>query len=346
MRRFAVAVSLIALACSRSESPGVPSAKASPKPTAVGSAAPPAETPLDPLRPDHPPTLDTQRSPPAGAGDWVKAKPGFQSSRKPAERGGVEPCNTQDVDTSSFAPWTGLQQGHFTAPRENPVDETGHFDLIIHFHGDQPVLRELVASKQRFVLYTLSLDVGQNYGELVTSGGLYEAIVAGVEQGLSKRTGKPAKVGHLALSAWSAGFTGVAAVISKPGATADAAILIDGLHAARDPLSFEAQLKPFVDFGKRAAAGERFLFVTHSSIVPPGFASTTECAHYLEAELGGKPTAVRREDAAGLELIELFSKGNAHVRGYAGNDKADHCAQLFTLRDAFSALGTRWQNTH
>ena len=54
--------------------------------------------------------------------------------------------------------------------------------------------------------------------------------------------------------------------------------------------------------------------------------------------------AVRRKDALGLELIEFFTRGNFHVRGYAGNDKADHCAQLALLRDAFTALGQRWRN--
>jgi hypothetical protein len=30
------------------------------------------------------------------------------------------------------------------------------------------------------------------------------------------------------------------------------------------------------------------------------------------------------------------------VRGYAGNDKADHCAQIAILRDVYRALGQRW----
>jgi hypothetical protein len=59
--------------------------------------------------------------------------------------------------------------------------------------------------------------------------------------------------------------------------------------------------------------------------------------------LGEKPAAVRRDDRYGLELIEYFSKGDFHLRGYAGNDKADHCAQVTLLRDAYAAVGRRWQ---
>ena len=344
----ASAIALFALAtanaCSRAKVEPVPAADAKPRASALPAAPASSAAPLDPLQPDRPPTPQPER---ATAADWVKARPGFQTSRKAAARGGVEPCNTQPVDASAFEDWTPLQQGHFTAPRDNPLDAAGQFNLVIHFHGDGPVLRELVASQQRFVLYTLSLDASQSYGPLISSGGLFEAVVAGIEQSLSKRTGKAAKVGKIALCAWSIGFTGVAAMIARPNAgNIDSVILIDGLHAARDTQSFTAQLQPFVDYGKRAESGERFMFVSHSSILPPDFASTTECAHYLESALGGKPEPVHREDAAGLELIELFSRGNLHVRGYAGNDKADHCAQLFLLRDAFRALGARWRAGH
>jgi hypothetical protein len=85
------------------------------------------------------------------------------------------------------------------------------------------------------------------------------------------------------------------------------------------------------------------MFVTHSSIDPPAFASTTEAVHYLLSALGEKPTAVKRDDRGGLELVEYFSHGDFNVRGYAGNDKADHCAQVMLLRDAFAALGRHWR---
>src|SRR6185369_7802429 len=135
---------------------------------------------------------------------------------------------------------------------------------------------------------------------------------------------------HLAMSAWSAGFVGIEAALSQPSSKdIDAVILIDGLHAPRgNDLAFKAQMKPFVDFAARAARNERAFFVSHSSIDPPDFASTTECAHYLIASLDAKPQYVRRADRFGLELVEYFSRGDFHVRGYAGNDKVDHCAQL------------------
>jgi hypothetical protein len=311
------------------------------------SVVPPAPATLsDPLHPERPLTLD--RAPRAAASsDWVRARPGFQYSRSAAERGGVEPCAPREVDTSAFEDWVPLIQGRFSAPRQLRLDALGRFDLVIHLNGDGPVRRELIDSGQSLVLYTLTIDMNKSYATLFSSPYLFDAIVAGIEKSLSERKGQAARVGRIAMSAWSAGFVGVGAALGQPKImdvrNIDAVILIDGLHAPRsDRSAFKAQLQPFLDYATRAAAKERFMFVSHSSIDPPGFASTSECAHYLISALGGKPEAVRRDDAMGLELIELFSKGDFHVRGYAGNDKADHCAQLALLRDAFSALGRRW----
>ena len=306
------------------------------------SAAPAPSALIDPLDPGRPVLLD--RSPRPAPSDWIKARPGFQYSRSAKQRGGVEPCAPQASDTSGFADWVPLIQGHFSAPRDLRLDAQGRFDLVIHLNGDGPVRRELVKSGQPFVLYTLTIDMSKSYAPLFSSPYLFDAIVAGIEKSLSASMGQPAHVGRFAMSAWSAGFVGIAAALGQPKVrTPDAVILIDGLHAPRsDRNAFKAQLQPFVNYATRAAAKERFMYVSHSSIDPPGFASTTESSHYLIATLGGKPEAVRRDDAMGLELIEFFSKGDLHVRGYAGNDKADHCAQLALLRDAYVALGRRW----
>jgi hypothetical protein len=304
------------------------------------SAAP--DTLVDALLPDRPMRVDASR---VESADWVSARPGFQHSRSTAERGGVEPCATQAIDTSAFEAWTLLSKGRFIAPRDFGLDQQGRFDLVIHLHGDEPIRRELVKSDARFVLYTLTLDPSQGYAPIFNGAGSFQALVAELEQNISKRSGRAAHVEHVALSAWSAGFVGVEAALAQPvSKDVDAVVLIDGLHAPRnDTAAFKAQLQPFVDYAKRAATGEKFMFISHSSIDPADFASTTECAHYLLSVLGGQPQPVKRQDALGLELIEYFSRGNLHVRGYAGNDKADHCAQLGVLRDVYAALRERWR---
>lgn len=314
-------------------------------PPAKSARAVPSADPrsvVDPVVPGRTATLD--ETPRPLVGDWLKARPGFQSSRSPAERGGITPCATQPVDASGWEDWAPLGRGRLSMPKNFSPDAAGHFDLVLHLNGEEPVRRELVESGQRFVLYTLTLPPNEGYAPLFSGSHLFERIVGDVEAAVGKRTGKTARVAHVALSAWSAGFVGIEAMLAQsPSRDVDSVILIDGLHAPRnDRLAFEAQLKPFVDYAARAAAGERFMLVSHSSIDPADFASTTESSHYLISTLGGQPTPVRRNDALGLELVEYFTRGNFHVRGYAGNDKADHCAQLALLRDVYRALGDRW----
>jgi hypothetical protein len=226
-------------------------------------------------------------------------------------------------------------------PAAGGVDAGGGFDLVLHFHGEELARRELAASGQKFVLYGLTLDASQSYAGLFAGSKFFSALVHEVEQVVARTHGGNAHVRHVGLSAWSAGYMAVLSILAQPEAKdTDAVILIDGLHGPRGHL--EQPLATFVDFAKRAEAGERLMIITHSSIDPPDFASTTEAAHYMLSALGAKPIPVRRDDRYGLELIEYFSKGDFHVRGYAGNDKADHCAQVTLLRDAYAAVGRRW----
>jgi hypothetical protein len=99
-----------------------------------------------------------------------------------------------------------------------------------------------------------------------------------------------------------------------------------------------------VTFAHRAADGKAFMFVSHSSIDTDGFASTTETMHFLANELGGKPLRVTREDPFGLQLIEMFERGDFYLRGYAGAGKRDHCATLGLYPVAAQALARRWHS--
>ncbi len=307
-------------------------AKPKPKPK------PPPEIVADPVTPGRPARLDRTRD--AASGDWVHVHPGFQYSRGTEERGGVNPCALPDADTSGFSPWTSLAKGRFTLPG-GAVAPNGDFDLVMHFHGDDLARRELALSGQKFVLYSLTLGAEDSYSALFAGSKLMSQLVAAIEATLAAAHGGHAHARHVALTAWSAGYMAVLSILVQPEAKdVDAVALIDGLHGQRGAL--EHQLAPFVDYARRAETGERFFFISHSSIDPPAFASTTEAAHYLLSALGEKPEAVRRDDRGGLELVEYFSHGDFNVRGYAGNDKEDHCAQVMLLRDALAAIGRRW----
>ncbi|HLV19357.1 MAG TPA: hypothetical protein VKZ49_00690 [Polyangiaceae bacterium] len=274
--------------------------------------------------------------------------PAWQRERPPqryaysldAEARGANPCNLPQADEAVLSAWVPIEpDGYFSRPHAPEFLDVGAFDLVVHFHGHEPARRELASAGVPLGLLGLSLPVGQSYESYFSVPGRLEAMLGEVQRQVSLQTGSEARLRHLALTAWSAGFTGIRALLRQPIAEkVDAVVLIDGLHTAREPRAAAAQIEPFARFAARAARLERLMIVTHSSIDPPNFSSTTETAHQLIAGLNGRPSEVYRRDRYGLELVHLFDRGNFHVRGYAGNDKLDHCAQFGAYRDALRTV--------
>ena len=88
------------------------------------------------------------------------------------------------------------------------------------------------------------------------------------------------------------------------------------------------------------------MVVSHSSIVPPGYASTTETSNFLINAFGSrpKPARPRRSDPFGLELLSRFDRQDFHVLGFSGNGTLDHCAHVGLLRDILKVhLAPRWK---
>ena len=275
-------------------------------------------------------------------------------SSKPAKkrRGGIHPCMTPDPGYGVYDKWQGgIGMGQFIAPHKGGITKNGSFDVIIHFHGHEPIRKEFVKSADGIVLVGIDLGIGSGaYSSAFASPSAFTNLLAGIEREMAEKTGKKkAKIRKLALSSWSAGYGAVDQILRQPaGKKVDALILLDSVHAGyRDEqnktLKTE-QLDAFVDFAKKAARGEKLMFLSHSSIIPPGYASTAEVAHFLVGKVGGKPKKADREDVLGLDMIERYDRQGFKVRGYTGDDKPDHCAHIGLMKDVIRVhLEPRWK---
>ena len=148
-----------------------------------------------------------------------------------------------------------------------------------------------------------------------------------------------AHIRHVALSSWSAGFGAITKILSDQSSLVDGVILLDSLHsdyetAVRGHKVFGLKLEPVVAMAERAAVRDAVFFLSHSSIVPPGYASTTEVADYLLERIGGRRDAAEGTSRLGAKLLSRFDREGVHVRGYAGEDKAAHCAHVDMLAEA------------
>lgn len=295
---------------------------------------------------------------------WVLAEPPpeTQGEKPSVARGGMFPCAAPDPGFAHYAKWVQVApMAHVLAPPAAPnlatVRADGGFDVVFHFHGREPLRKEWVramdGSSSDAVLVAVDIGIASEpYRETFRDPRTFSQVLLAVEAELKRRSGNPhAFAQNITLSAWSAGYGAVGQLLSQPMAQTrvGSVVLLDGLHAGFEDASLNAdRMQPFVEFAKLAAAGSRFMFVSHSSIRTPGYASTTQTARYLVWKLGGRPqsTSSTASDPMGLERYATFSQGNFHVRGFAGSGASDHCAHLGLMRDVLNVhLQPFWQNT-
>jgi hypothetical protein len=295
---------------------------------------------------------DSAPKPPTAQASFVAAKPSPETQvQKSAEERGVNPCDTPDPGFGIYDHWQGgISMGQFIAPKHGGVTPKGDFDLMVHFHGHEAVRKEWVQVMDGAVLVGIDLGIGSgSYEQAFQAPDVFPRLIESVERAVAKKTGKKsAHVRKLGLSAWSAGYGAVQWILGQPYAKehVDTVILLDGLHCGYTGQAINgAPIAMFTEFAKRAAEGDALMFVSHSSIIPPGYASTTETADYLVHEVGGKTHATHGKGPLGMDMISRFSIGNFHVRGFAGNDKMDHCAQIGEFRDVLKVhVRPRWNS--
>jgi hypothetical protein len=286
--------------------------------------------------------------------NWVVQKPSAatQVQKSAAERG-INPCNTPDPGFGVYDRWSRApSMGQMIAPRRGGISASGEFDVMFHFHGHEAARKEWVQVMDGAVLVGIDLGIGSGpYEQAFRAPGAFKSLVESVERAMAKKTGKTtARARRIGLSGWSAGYGAIQSILSQAYGRrmVDSVILLDGLHSGYAGNSLnELQLGPFIEYARRAASGDKLMFVSHSSIIPPGYASTTETANLLVSKLGGRPqrTHPRPGDPMGLDLVSRYTQGNFHVRGYAGNDTLDHCAHLGLYRDVLKIhVKPRWRS--
>ncbi|MEM9695883.1 MAG: hypothetical protein AAGA56_25290, partial [Myxococcota bacterium] len=114
-------------------------------------------------------------------------------------------------------------------------------------------------------------------------------------------------------------------------------LLLDSVHASYtgDGEVQTTGLEPFVRYADRAARGGAPMVVTHSSIVPPGYASTREVADYLLARIETQRAYGRLTPVRGVETKTVAERGSFYLRGTSGSVKEAHCAHLQMLPELF-----------
>jgi hypothetical protein len=245
-----------------------------------------------------------------------------------------------------YAPYRkthGAVLGRVAIPQEGGHTEDIGFDVVVHFHGGDPVRKNFVQVAWGTVFVAVDLGVGSGpYSRAFVSDGRWPRLKSEIAAALRAHTGdQRAHIRHLALSAWSAGYGAVNQILMTHGDEGiDAVVLLDGMHAGRNyrwphrdgtlqSLS-SGPIQGIFAFAARAARGEKIFVLTHSNVVPTGYASVRRSADLLLHQLDVERQAMRRKVGL-LDQLTGADQAGFHVRGYAGRYEEAHCAHVTLL---------------
>jgi hypothetical protein len=214
------------------------------------------------------------------------------------------------------------------------------YDVILHFHGAHPYVRELIerANIDAVVAVFNAGNGAEKYSQAYGAGGTLSSLLRQIDMATGPLC-PGATLGRVALMAWSAGYGATEKLVSREEdrAKVDAILLADGLHAGfTDPykrLFAPNALQAFRDFGELAKSGSKLFAITHSSIMTDGYGSTTECSRLLLKALNVPCDS---------DLVS-GKAGNFSIEGFTGDDKAAHVVQFRQMDSTLlSKLRERW----
>jgi hypothetical protein len=287
------------------------------------------------------------------------------SSNPAPARARVQPGPAAEL-ASAVAPriedwqrWRGLSFGTYLSPKSSFVTEDGGVDVVFHFHAGQMAERQMKESGLNAVFVSCGYGIGSGaYSDALANPARFGRMLDELVKNLETQTGrKGLHVRHLALASWSAGFAAVGKIlgVDRYYAMVDTVILNDSLHSQyKDPNPKTAgqgaervdlkMIRSFVRFAKDAAAGQKTMAITHSAILPPDYASSTEATQAL---LTAIEVPAQIADEAGwrsMKLVKTADAGNLHVRGFRGAGPKDHFEHLYLLGEVLrSWVVPRWK---
>lgn len=207
--------------------------------------------------------------------------------------------------------------------------------LLLFFHGGGWI-PEVAAADNRMAAIGVQAGAGSaSYGKLFEDPLRFLRVLREAEA----KAGFP--FGRVTIGGWSAGCGALRQILRSPEAYArvNGVVCIDGIHADYangTPGPLESVLGPdnlavWLQLGRDAVAGRKSFLVTHSEIFPGTYASTTETADFLLAQLGVPHRAVLKWGPMGMQQLSLAVRGKFRLLGYAGNSAPDHVDQLHAL---------------
>jgi hypothetical protein len=226
----------------------------------------------------------------------------------------------------------------------------GTYDLVVHFHG-MASLQEDNFEKAHINAVVVSVNLGtasDSYANTFRAPGSFDALLAQTQRVLDKTGRAPgARLGRVALTAWSAGFASVGSILRQPGVAdrVDAVLLADGPHAnyiAPHRVN-DAAIERWERLAEAAMRGDKLFALTHSSIQTVGYPSTTETIGELLKLTSVDKVPTTAIGPRGMRGIYESHRGSFHVEGFEGQTAKDHIDHIKGMSETLLPyLRARW----
>jgi len=253
---------------------------------------------------------------------------------------GYHECNPHDpIGLGPYDPYRTIRaRGRMLIPQKGGHTPDMGFDVLVHFHGHEPVRKTLVQVARGVTFVGIDLGIASGpYMKAYQQPGTFQVLRDSIEEALRDKTGDSrAHIRNLGLSAWSAGYGAVNEILKLSNSGVDSVALLDGLHAGYDPavggmasrrpLS-GANIEPIIDFARQAERGEKLFVFTHSNVDPVTYPSTKRTADFVLSELG-VPRAPAPESDLPFAWTSRADQKGFHVWAYSGGDTKAHCEHI------------------
>jgi hypothetical protein len=218
----------------------------------------------------------------------------------------------------------------------------GVVDVVLHLHGATSVL-EPALRDARWPAVLIAFNrkgLSRVYAEPFSDPTLLPRLLDAARSALKQNNvADDPKIGRVVVSSFSAGFGGVRAMLKVPEHfdRIDGLIMADSIYCGytgdpKDHRVDPALMDGFRRFAIEAAAGRKTFLLSHSALIPEGYASTAETADFLIDAVGGKASPVNVEWAKAWIQTRAFTKGRFVVLGFAGTAGPDHMSHLRQVR--------------
>jgi hypothetical protein len=211
-----------------------------------------------------------------------------------------------------------IEHASLLIPSGYEVPASGDVPLFVHFQGGVTIAEENFVRMRRPGVLIASKLSGRSsaFSKPYADPRKFHDLLAAAQTELTRRTGRPVRLGPITITFFSAGYGAVRELLKDPELFARISALVsaDSIYASvvaddvRAPDA--AQMVDFMRFAQAAARGEKTFVVAHGMYQTP-YASTAECANLLLAGVDGARTPVSRFTERGVPIA-----AEAHVGGF------------------------------